>query len=168
MKKVFLLLLAAITIISCRTEDSIAEPEVQQVEAAAKVIGEWQNYRDEKEETVLDQWTGSAWTTKQEWYKTLRPNSQIILEFAADGTFKDKYGTVVTSTGVWAKLANGSYTFNYVQGANPNPALNGTRIMKFYCDNTYSVKVEGNEKSILYYKKIAETECGATVPYKVN
>ena len=70
MRKLLLLAVLTFTFISCEKNDVVDIPD--------KVLGEWQMYRNENLESVLDQWTGTEWTRKDEWFKTIRNDSEII------------------------------------------------------------------------------------------
>jgi hypothetical protein len=133
-----------------------------------QVIGEWEMYRDENLETVIDQWTGTDWTTKDDWFANIRQDSQIILSFNPDGTFQDKYASVSFANGVWKKINEKRYYFDYVQEAGSiNENLIQRRYINFYCDNTFSVEVEGNLRRIEYYRKMNTNECSDLIVYNV-
>ncbi|AUC80670.1 hypothetical protein [Lacinutrix sp. Bg11-31] len=161
-----LVVFCLISFTSCNTDDDSSDNNQQEFK---EVVGEWQMYREENLETVIDEWTGTEWTTVDTWFKTLREDSEIILEFKADGTFIDRYADVETANGTWTALAGGSYTFDYIQDANnPNEFLSQTRLITINCDNTYTIEIENNDRTFNYYKKIGTTECGDLVTYIVN
>ena len=94
MKKLVLLIVLTFVFTSCEENETIeVEP--------AKAIGEWQMYRNENLESIIDQWTGTEWTYVDKWFRTIRNNSQIILEFKEDGTFIDFYADVPVANGTW-------------------------------------------------------------------
>ena len=160
MRKLLLLAVLTFTFISCEKNDVVDIPD--------KVLGEWQMYRNENLESVIDQWTGTEWTRKDEWFKTIRNDSEIIFDFNEDGTFIERYADVPTANGVWLKIDENSYSFNYVQEGTINANLTQKRYITFYCDNTFSVTKEGNTREIEYYKIIDATECADLIPYKVT
>ena len=163
-----LVLFSLICFSSCSTnDDSITETPPQTVELK-EVVGEWQMYRDENLESVIDEWTGTEWTTVDQWFANVREDSEIILEFREDGTFVDRYADVETANGVWEVIEEGRYSFNYIQNENINEVLTQRRYITVHCDNTYSLEIEGNNRAIYYYKKIDETECGDLIEYNVS
>lgn len=162
MRKLVLLFVLTFVFTSCEENETI---EVQ----PAKVIGEWQMYRNENLESIIDQWTGTEWTYVDKWFRTIRNNSQIILEFKEDGTFIDFYADVPVANGTWGQLEDNRYYFDYVQDtANLNEALIQRRYITFYCDNTYTVEIKGDSKTINYYKEIDAIECASAINYKVT
>jgi hypothetical protein len=165
MKKLLFVLAISISFISCEQNETY---ELEQPEAA-KVLGEWQLYRSEKLESVIDQWTGTDWTYVDKWFKNITQNSSIIYEFKEDGTFLDKYADVTVAQGTWLKIDDKNYSFEYSEESkNKNSKLSEKSYITFYCDNTYSIKNEGNAKSIFYYKTLNETECSESITYYVN
>jgi len=165
MKNLLLLALLAISFTSCE-KDSIDEPEQ---EVAAAVLGEWQLYRDENLESVIDKWTGTDWTYVDKWFQNTREDSIIILEFRADGTFVNRYGDVETASGIWELSDDGAYFLNYDEDdISKNKAFAGKRVLSIFCDNTFSVKIEGNDRAIDYYKLIGTTECSELIEYNVE
>lgn len=138
-------------------------------EQPAKVIGEWEMYTNEKLESTLDQWTGTEWTLIDKWFKFVRANPVMVLEFKEDGTFEDRYAGIITGRGLWKKTDNNHYSFEYIQDPNKiNSRVQQKRHITFYCDTTYSVQVEEDHSAIYYYKEIGNTECSQSVPYKVT
>lgn len=165
MKNLLLLALLAISFMSCE-KDSIDEPEQ---ELAAAVLGEWELYRDENLESIIDEWTGTEWTRKDMWYQNTRENSRIIIEFRADGTFVDRYADVEVANGVWGLMDDGSYYFDYdLDGDNTNESLKGRRMISIYCNNTYAIEIEGNDRAIYYYRLIGTIECFELIEYNVE
>lgn len=165
MKNLVVLALLAMAFISCESDDA----DVIQETEIAQVIGNWELYRDENLESIIDQWTGTEWTYVDQWFQNTRDDSQIILEFKEDGTFLDKYADVEVANGVWGELADGRYYFDYIQeGANSNSQLTQRRYITIHCDNTYSIEIEGNNRSVYYYRIIDSIECFELINYHVN
>ncbi len=168
MKKVLLLAVFAIALASCEKEE-LNETESQQVATFSKIVGTAELYRDEHLESVIDQWTGTEWTTVDKWFQNTRENSEIILEFKDDGTFIDRYADVPVANGVWGELSDGRYYFDYTLGDNnANNQLSGRRIITVFCDNTYAVETEGNTRAINYYRIIGTEECSNLINYNVE
>jgi len=165
MKKIVFVLAFIISFISCEQKE-IIDSEQPQLE---KVLGGWELYRTENLESVIDQWTGTAWTYKNQWFSSTSINSAIILEFKDDGTFLDRYANVVSAKGIWAKIDENNFYFDYIQDTSTtNDALTQRRYVTFYCDNTFSITIEGDEKSINYYQQIGSLACSNLITYKVN
>ena len=96
-------------------------------------------------------------------------NSEIILEFKEDGTFINRYADVTTGNGLWRKIDNNLYSFDYiVEDGNANNPDSLTNYITFYCDNTYSVSVDGDDTAIYYYKTIGAAECSELITYNVT
>lgn len=166
MKNLVLVLVVAAAFISCEKDDV---NDGQEPAIAAKVIGEWELYRDESLESIIDEWTGTEWTTVDQWFQNTREDSEIILEFKTDGTFVSRYADVVTANGVWTKLNDGRYSFDFIQDdTNPNEALTQTRYITIHCDNTYSIEIDGNDRRVDYYRITGTTECSDLITYNVN
>lgn len=166
MKNLLLLAVLAFTFLSCEKDDN-NEPETATIEA--KVLGEWQMYRDENLESIINQQTGTEWTYIDQWFQNTRQDSEIILQFNADGTFIDRYADVPVANGIWTKIDDDNYYFDYIQNDNnTNESLSARRLITFYCDNTYTIKVEGNESAVYYYKTIGTTECSSLLSYYVT
>jgi hypothetical protein len=172
MKKIIFICLTVLSmnaIISCEKEALIESP--QEV-VAAKILGEWHMYRDENLESIIDQWTGTEWTYVDKWFQNTREDSQIIREFKIDGTFIDRYADVEVSHGTWGSIDEKTYYFDYIIEGNTNQdtidLLTPRRSVTVYCDNTYSVEIEGNDRTIAYYKIIDSTECSEFINYNVD
>lgn len=163
MKKLFLLAVLTLTFLSCEKDELNVTTE-----AEAKVIGEWELYRDESLVEMIDEWTGTEWTRVDQWFQNTREDSQIILEFKEDGTFIDRYADVAVANGVWGVLEDGRYYFDYIQDEGINEQLTQRRYITFYCDNSYSIDIEGNDRAVFYYRMIGTTECSALINYKVT
>ncbi len=166
MRNICLLAVLTIICLSCE-KDEVTEPIATNL--TAKVLGEWEMYRDENLESIIDEWTGTEWTTKDQWFRNIREDSRIILEFKDDGTFVDRYADVPVANGVWGALTDNSFYFDYVADeTNPNAELSERRYITFYCDNTYSVEIDKNEKAIYYYRVIGSIECSDEINYNVT
>ena len=165
MKKLIGLFVIATAFFSCDKND---KTEIQP-EVVAKIIGHSELYRDENLESVIDQWTGTEWTYINQWFQNTREDSRINLEFKADGTFIDRYAEVEIASGVWVKIDNTHFYFDYnIPVNNTNEFFTHRYFITVYCDNTYSIKAEGNENTINYYRKLSTTECSDVIEYKAN
>ena len=166
MKKLLLLTVLTLSFWSCEN-DQVNDSEP--TNANAKVLGEWELYRDENLESIIDQWTGTEWTYVDQWFQNTRENSQIILEFKEDGTFVDRYADVPIAAGIWEKIDDTHFYFDYnTDDININDTFANRRHITFYCDNTYSIEIEGNDRVIYYYRIIGTTECSELINYNVN
>ncbi len=165
MKKLTLILALALSFVSCEKDESAP---IEQDTLEQKVIGTWEMYRDETKESIIDEWTGTEWTTVDQWFQNTREDSDIILEFNDDNTFRDLYATVEVANGTWGLTNDGRIYFDYIQNDNINENLLGRRYLSLHCDNTYSIEVEDNDRAIYYYRKIGTTECADLINYKVE
>lgn len=165
MKKLALVLVLAVSFMSCE-KDEYNETEQETLEA--KVLGTWELYRDENLESIIDQWTGTEWTYVDQWFQNTREDSGIILEFRDDNTFSSLYVDVEIASGTWALLEDGSFYFDYIQEDTINDALTQRRYLTMHCDNTYSITIEGNDRSVYYYRIIGTTECSELITYNVE
>ena len=172
MKKV-LLLIAIMTLSSCEKEDSdnlISAPE--------KVIGEWEVYKFEKQELILDFEDGEM-VQSMEWYdQTPSQEPEVSLTFNNDNTFETFYADVITGEGVWSEIDENSFSFTFNQ--NPWSSLESNYIVQFHCDNTMSIKhlVEppaGNHDFqdsdwyvVRYYRAPESVECDDLINYYVT
>jgi hypothetical protein len=163
MKKLVLLTVLAIAFISCDKDDI---NEIEQPNAEARVVGTWQLYKDENLESIIDEWTGTEWTYVDQWFQNTREDSEIILEFREDNTFVSRYAEVETANGVWEALDDGRYSFEFAQDGNENNTARS--LVTMYCDNTYSVVIEGDDRRIEYYKIIDTVECSELITYNVE
>ena len=165
MKKLALVLVLAVSFMSCE-KDEYNETEQETLEA--KVLVTWELYRDENLESIIDQWTGTEWTYVDQWFQNTREDSGIILEFRDDNTFSSLYVDVEIASGTWALLEDGSFYFDYIQEDTINDALTQRRYLTMHCDNTYSITIEGNDRSVYYYRIIGTTECSELITYNVE
>ena len=162
MKKLLCIAVLIFAFTSCEQDDDVNT--AQQV-APAKVLGTWELYRDENLESVIDEWTGTEWTTVDQWFQNTREDSQIILEFKADGTFVDRYADVETANGIWKEMEDGRFYFDY---NNPSDNQLLRTFITIHCDNTYSLVRDGDNRRIEYYRIIDTIECGDLITYNVE
>ena len=159
------IILSLISFMSCNNDDDTADSP----EEVNQVIGDWQMYRSENLESTLDEWTGTEWTYVDQWYKNVWDDSEILITFNADGTFTEFYATVETAYGTWEKIEDGRYLYYYtIDADNTNDAFVGTRFITVYCDNTYSVTKDNDDRSISYYRTRSTTECSSMITYNVE
>ncbi|MFP4845615.1 hypothetical protein [Winogradskyella sp. PE311] len=164
MKKPLIILLLVISFMSCE-KDEVTPIEQNTLEA--KVIGTWELYRNENLESIIDEWTGTEWTYRDQWFQNTRENSDILLEFKEDNTFKNLYGEVEVASGIWGLLDDGRFYFDYIQEDNINEALTQRRFITIHCENTYSIEIEGNDRAVYYYRIIGTSECFDLINYNV-
>ncbi|EDP69645.1 hypothetical protein FBALC1_05653 [Flavobacteriales bacterium ALC-1] len=165
MKRLTLVLALALSFVSCEKDESNL---TEQDTLGQKVLGTWEMYRDENLVSTLDEWTGTEWTTIDQWFQNTREDSDIILEFNSDNTFKNLYATVEVANGTWGLTNDGRVFFDYIQNDIVNENLLGRRYLSLHCDNTYSIEVEGNDRAVYYYRKIGTTECSELINYNVD
>lgn len=166
MKKLIVLLVLALSFTSCE-KDELNDAELNLAET--KVLGTWEMYRDENLESIIDEWTGTEWTTKDQWFQNTREDSDIILEFKADNTFVDRYADAEVANGTWGLLDDGRFYFDYIQNSGiKNEQLTQRRYITIYCDNTYSIEIENNDRAVYYYRKMNTTECSDLIEYNAE
>lgn len=166
MKNLLVVLVCIATLTSCE-KNNLNDDQDNTVEP--KIIGTWEVYRSENLETQIDQWTGTEWTTIEVWYNTTSPNStSITLEFKDDGTFTSFYAGVEDSNGTWETISDQAFSYQHIQGEVSNDALQQARNVIFYCDNTFTVKAQGNERNITYMRAVATEECADSITYNVD
>ncbi len=163
LKSVLVLVLISFT--SCSSDDDTTDNSAE----VNQVVGEWQMYRTENLEAVIDQWTGTEWTYVDQWFKNVWEDSEILITFNNDGTFTEFYATVETANGTWEKLEDGRYSYNYtLEVDNTNEVLVGTRLITVHCDNTFSVITEGDDRNVAYYRTRNTTECSDLITYNLE
>ncbi|MDG1039282.1 MAG: hypothetical protein P8H13_09665 [Polaribacter sp.] len=161
MKKHFLrslLIVFLINLTSCTKNDEFVIDN--------EIIGHWQMYKTEVLESVIDQWTGTTFTRKDKWFSNNHNDSRIFIEFYDDGTFTEFYAETPVFKGVWGKKLN-IYFYKYKQDNN-NEHLVKTRFIEIYCNNSFSIKSEGDARNINYFRKKETTECNDKINYKVQ
>ena len=91
MKKLLFLSLLTLSLFSCESEDSNEQP------LPAKVLGEWETYKVEKQELHLEGFSGVQAIHSIKWYdQTSQFSTESTLEFNEDSTFKNFYANVTT------------------------------------------------------------------------
>ncbi|MFT4575357.1 MAG: hypothetical protein ACI9SI_000261 [Polaribacter sp.] len=148
-----LLFLLIFNLISCSTNDDTEEVTI--------ILGEWQLYKTEKLESIIGQFT-----QVDKWFSANHQNSKIFIEFYVDGTFQEFYADVQVFKGTWGKV-NDEYHFDYFNDSN-NIHLEKRRYVQIFCNNTYSIKKDGDDRAIDYYRKKGTSECTDKITYKVN
>ena len=73
LKSVLVLVLISFT--SCSSDDDTTDNSAE----VNQVVGEWQMYRTENLEAVIDQWTGTEWTYVDQWFKNVWEDSEILI-----------------------------------------------------------------------------------------
>ena len=171
MKKIFLLLTLLIFAFSCENEDNVDSTQ-------AKVIGEWEVYKFEKQELVQEFVDGEV-VQSMEWYD-LTPSAEpeTSLTFENDNTFETNYAGVVTGDGVWSEIDENTFSFTFNE--NPWSLLESNYIVQFHCDNTMSIKhlvappagnhnFQDSDWYIVRYLRMPGTdECDDSVNYYVT
>lgn len=159
-------LLSVIVLLSFINFSSCGSNDVNENQEIIEVLGEWEMYRNENLESIIDKWTGTTWTLKDVWYANRREDSRIFLQFNEDGTFVDRYADVQVANGYWVKLKEGLYYFDYI-GHNLNEVLTQRRFLNLICENTFTIEYDGNERRIDYYRKVGTSECSDLITYKL-
>ena len=173
MKKIFLLSTLLIFAFSCEKEDTDSLISLE-----AKVIGEWEVYKFEKQELVQELVNGEI-VQSMEWHD-LTPSAEPepSLTFENDNTFETNYAGVITGDGVWSEIDENTFSFTFNE--NAWSILESNYIVQFHCDNTISIKhlVEppaGNHDFqdsdwyvVRYFRMPGTDECDDLVNYYVT
>ena len=165
------MLLLAITFSSC-SEDSNSI-----LEKPAKILGEWENYRVEKNEIVGTGFSDGNAIFEKQWYnQTSQFSTRNTLTFNEDYTFTNFYAEVVVATGFWNKTNNDTFSFTF--NDHRWSEATETYIVNFHCDNTMSIEYltpipAGNHGfkdfySINYFRNPETNECNDLVDYYVS
>ena len=176
MKKLILLSVVAFAMMSCEKTEVEPTKSVETEESVnlsdAKFLGEWEMYRDDRLESVIDKWTGTEWTYKDQWFSNKRADSRIFKNFKEDGTFIELYATVETAKGTWGVQADGRYYFDYTIAEDASEKdkewQKERRYITVHCDNTYSIEVPGEKMTIEYYRTTGTEECNDQISYNVD
>lgn len=135
------------SIYSCSKESTfIPEPEI----STNKLIGKWEMYRIEVLETIIDEWTGTEWTTKDMWFTYKRTDACIIMDFKENGTVDAKYVDVLFNSGRWVRIEENRFriAFDPTNSLTAESDNERKSTATFYCDNTISIISESNPKNI--------------------
>ena len=74
-----------------------------------KLVGTWELYRTEALESIIDEWTGTEWTTKDKWFTNNPTDAGIHRTFKNDGTLEAKYVDVVFNSGKWTRIEENKF-----------------------------------------------------------
>ena len=171
MKKL-VLLIAIIILCSCEKDDT-----GNVIPAPAKVLGEWEPYKIERQVLILD-WNAGDLVQSIGWSDVTPSSMNVSMKFNEDFSFNVFYDTVITSGGIWSKTNddNFSLTFN----TNPFSDLQENYKINFYCDNTMSIQYlleapagdhdfQNDDWYIIQYYRLPETlACDDLINYNVT
>jgi len=173
MKKLLMLTVLTLSLMCCEKEDTD-----NLVSAQAKVLGEWEVYKLEKQDLVLDFVDGEMVQSMQWHDLTPSAEPEPSLTFDNDNTYETNYEGVITGEGVWSEIDENSFSFTFNQ--NPWSILENNYIVQFQCENTMSIKhlVEppaGNHDFqdsdwyvVRYFRTPGTVECDDLVNYYVT
>jgi hypothetical protein len=175
MKKLLFLSLLTLSLFSCESEDSNEQP------LPAKVLGEWETYKVEKQELHLEGFNGVQAIHSIKWYdQTSQFSTESTLEFNEDSTFKNFYANVTTGEGTWNIIDDQTFNFTFNDPLRNWSDLENSYTVNFYCDNTMSIQYRitppaGNHDFqdadwhiIQYYRTPGTLQCDDSIDYKVN
>lgn len=163
MKKIISILTFVLLLTSCDKEEAYVPLNNKEI------VGEWELYRWETLESMIDQWTGTEFTFTDVWFKNVVTNPQNFYTFYEDNTFEEFYATVKVFNGTWGKLEDGRYYYDYeIPENNTNTYLQKRRYLFLYCDNTTSVIAEDEPRRVDYLKIKSTNECENLIDYKVD
>jgi hypothetical protein len=178
MKKLLLLLLLimAVAFMSCEKDDLNETPVLE-----ARIIGEWETFKVEKQELILDFNTDGSLNQSMQWYdQTSQFSTESTLEFNEDYFFNDFYAGVLVGEGIWNEINEDMLSFTFNNPLNNWSDLANTYTVNFYCDNTISIQYlipppAGNHEFqdsdwyvIQYYRTPGTSECDDLIQYQVD
>jgi hypothetical protein len=177
MKKVFLLLtIMVVAFMSCG-DNELNEAPIPE----ARIIGEWETYKVEKQELILDFNTDGSVNQSMEWFdQTSQFSIDSTLKFNEDYSFNDFYAEVLVGEGIWNEINEDIFSFTFNDPLNNWSDLANTYSVSFYCDNTISVQYlipppAGNHEFqdsdwyvIQYYRTPGTLECDDLIEYQLE
>jgi hypothetical protein len=148
--------------------------------AAAKIEGNWEVYKIEKQELVSDLIGGQiVWSMG--WVdQTPLSAEESTMTFDGDKTFQQFYAEVPVGNGNWEAAADNPYQFTVTFNAGGWSPLQDIYTLQLACDNTMSVKYRveppaGNHNFqneewyvTCYFKTPGTVPCDSLVDYNVN
>jgi hypothetical protein len=150
--------------------------------AAAKIEGNWELYRVERQELVSE-FIGGEIVLSMRWINdTPSSAADLTMTFDGDKTFEDFYAEVPSENGNWEAVAGNPnlFTVTYNEDGGPSSHLQDTYTFQLACDNTMSMKYRvdppvGNHPFqneewyiTLYFKTPGTVPCDSLVDYNVN
>ena len=148
--------------------------------AAAKIEGNWEVYKIEKQELVSD-FIGGQIVWSMEWVdQTPSSAEEITMTFDGDKTFQEFYAEVPVRNGNWEAVEDNPNQFTFTFNEGGWSPLQDIYTLQLACDNTMSVKYrveppagnhnfQNEEWYVTYYFKTPGTvPCDSLVDYNVN
>lgn len=182
-KFVLLFLVGATVLSSCQKENIDKTITVVPEETtSAKLTGEWEAYKVEKQELQLDSFGGSPLRAFHSMVWADRTSSRAdktTMNFKDDNTFENFYEGVLFSEGTWKAVNDSTFTMTF----NPNEEwsdITTDYIVTKHCDNTISVghlvappagnhDYQNAEWNIInYFRTPGTTECSDFIDYKIK
>ena len=181
-KKILLITLGMATVFtSCRKEVidetiTVVPPQTE----SPKIIGDWESYKWEKQDLVLEDIDIVSGQLIHSMQWTAQPMNDNQLIFSDDHTFDELYAGVNSREGNWEVVSNNPYEFTFTFSSTPWSNLQTVYSAKMHCDNTMSIKYRvappaGNHEfqnaewyHVVYYRKNGTTQCDDLVDYYVD
>ena len=146
--------------------------------APARMLGEWEHYKREVEELILEFEDGEM-VQSMEWIDlTSSMANELTLEFYEDLTFSGFYAGVETHQGAWSEENDSTFIFTFDE--YPWSDLTETYVVNFHCDSTMSIKFRveppaGNNDfqdedwyEVSYFRAPGTTQCDDLIDYYVG
>lgn len=148
----------------------------------AKIVEEWETYRLEKQELVLEGFVDGEPVFTMEWYDQTSPfSTENTLEFTDDNTFEQFYASVSVGSGEWTEDQTNENRFEltFVEGFSWSD-LQEVYEVSFHCDHTMSVKYlveppagdhEFQDEDwyvVQYFRVVGFDECDEEIDYYVQ
>lgn len=180
-----LALSATALLVGCKKENVDETITVIPQPASAKVLGDWELYKAEKNvlisDLIIDSNGQPSVVNSIAWGDDTSPMSnEITYKFNDNHTFQEFYAGVQTGQGNWEEVTSKPDEFTMVYDVTPGFALEDTFMVKIYCDNTMSVQVRIDPPAgdhglhnevwtyIGYYRTPETLQCDDQIDYQVD
>jgi hypothetical protein len=185
-KLVLFFLSVAVVLTACQKENiDITDTVTPDPTASAKILGEWEVYKVEKEELVFEYDTDGNLTWEYGWFdQTSSMANESTIEFSDDNTFTDFYAGVLVFVGNWSEVNESEFTLTFDPDESPAGSewsdITTDYIVTVYCDNTMSVEyiiaspagdngMEAYDRHYTsYFRTPGTTECDDLINYHVE
>ncbi|MGB1037617.1 MAG: hypothetical protein ACPGYY_03145 [Bacteroidia bacterium] len=184
--KILLLTLSSIVVVSSCQKENIDETitVIKDQDTAPRILGDWEAFKVEKHELVLDSLAGSppkAFHSMIWKDQTSVRTSDSKIKFNNDNTFQDFYAEVEVFDGTWDQLNDSTYTMTFdSNGSGEWSDINTDYLIKVHCDNSISVQhliappagtheyQDSNWQVITYFRTLGSMECDELIDFKVE
>ena len=179
---------ALLFLASCEKENiDITNTVTPESTSSAKILGEWEMYKVEKHELMLDSITldpPQAFSSMVWFDQTSSMVNETTMDFNDDNTFQNFYADVLVFVGNWSEVNESEFTLTFVPEESPAGSewsdINTDYIVTVYCDNSMSIEYQiappaGNHEwhdadwhYIAYFRTPGTTQCDDLIDYYVE